>query len=196
MTVKGFSERILLFKRMNGYTAYIRKGVTYSMYKAMATVTNDNKVEAIGLFTYSSYKPLKSFDPIEKRIIGKKKYDKGNPDDLYYVYYISQPLNLDEPLLLTKPVRGMRYASKSETYDIKKEIIKALAKLHNISYEDVFWNWGEYVELYSESIQLDFQDVLFDLEKSGELYEHWKRKSEKVKSDNKPIGDSGQTKLW
>ena len=165
------------------------------MYKAMATVTKDNKVESIGLFTYETYKPLKHFDSIEKKILGKKKYDKGNPDDFYYIYYINQPLNLDEPLPLSKPVRGMRYASDSETYDIKKEIIKALARLHNVSYEDVFWNWGEYAELYSESMQLDFQDVLFDLEKTGELYEHWKNKPKKINSNYKPIGNSGQTKL-
>ena len=188
------SEKILLFKPMNGYLAYIRKGATYSNFKALATVSKDNKVENIGAFIYTGFKPLKTFSPFEKRILSEKKYNKANPEDFYYIYYINQPLPLNTPLLLEKPVRGIRYATNEETYDIKKEIIKALARLHNVSYEDVFWNWGEYSELYSESIQLDFQDVLFDLEKSGELY-NFKKSKKNIVSNYKPIGISGQTKL-
>ena len=194
MPVRGMQERILLFKPMNGYLAHIRKGATYNNFKALATVSKDNKVENIGLFIYTYYKPLKNFDPVEKSILGEKKYSKGNPEDYYYVYYISQPLRLDTPLLLEKPVRGIRYTSEDETYGIKKEIIKALARLHNISYEDVFWNWGEYSKLYSESMQLDFQDVLFDLEKSGELY-NFDKINKKDGYVYKPIGNSGQTRL-
>ena len=194
MPVKGMLERILLFKPMNGYLAYIRKGATYSNFKALATVSKDNKVENIGLFIYTYFKPLKNFDPVERKILGEKKYSKGNPEDFYYVYYISQPLKLNTPLILENPVRGIRYATDEETYNIKKEIIKSLARLHNVSYEDVFWNWGEYSHLYSESMQLDFQDVLFDLEKSGELYSFKKSKKEII-SNYKPIGTSGQTRL-
>ena len=187
-------ENILLFKPMNGYLAYIRKGVTYSRFKAIASVSKDNKVDSIGLYTYTNFKPLKKFDSIEKKILGEKKYNKGNPEDLYFVYYIYQPLYLINPLPLDKPVRGIRYSTDEETYAIKKEIIKALAKLHNVNYLDVFWNWGEYPELYSESIQLDFQDVLFDLEKSGELYDYQKIESDKEKSECKPV-ITGQTRL-
>lgn len=186
--MKGFGEKILLFKPMNGYYAYIRKfSNNYVFYKALATVTNDNKVSAIGLFASNRYAQLKNFDSIEREIIGKKKYDKGNPDDYYFIYYINQPLNLNEPLSLDKPVRGMRYATYEETYNIKKEIIKALARLHNVNYEDVFWNWGEYSELYSESMQLDFQNVLFDLEKSGELYDYRRNKSKKDSVKTKTV---------
>ena len=194
MSVKGMQEKILLFKPMNGYLAYIRKGATYNNFKALATVSKDNKVENIGLFIYTNFKKLENFDPVEKSILGEKKYSNGNPEDYYYVYYISQPLRLDTPLTLEKPVRGIRYADDSETYDIKKEIIKALARLHNISYEDVFWNWGEYSELYSESMQLDFQDVLFDLEKSGELYQ-FNKSNKKITNSWRPIVNSGQTRL-
>lgn len=179
MPVKGMLERILLFKPMNGYLAYIRKGATYSNFKALATVSKDNKVENIGANIYSGFIKLKNFGSIEKNILGEKKYNKGNPEDFYYIYYINQPLPLSNPLLLEKPVRGIRYATDEETYNIKKEIIKALARYHNISYEDVFWNWGEYSHLYSESMQLDFQDALFDLEKTGELYD-WRNKIKKT----------------
>jgi len=189
------TERILLFKPMNGYYAYIRKGLNYSTFKALATVTKDNKVKTIGAYPHTRYKFLKDFSNFEIKIFGRKRYTKGNPNDLYYIYYIMQPLPLDKPLPLTKPVRGMRYATDEETYSIKKEIIKALARLHNVSYEDVFWNWGEYSQLYSESIQLDFQDVLFDLEKSGELYDHWNNRPKKTNSHYRPVGVSGQTKL-
>lgn len=164
------TERILLFKPMNGYNAYIRKGLNYSNFKALATVTKDNQVKAIGIEISTAYKSLKNFSNLEKEILGNKRYDKGNPDDDYFIYYILQELSLDKPLRLTKPVRGIRFSTDKETYLIKKEIIKALARLHNITYRDVFWNWGEYSDLYSESMQLDFQDVLFELEKTGELY--------------------------
>lgn len=190
MPVKNLqSENILLFKPMNGYHAYIRKGLTYSNFKAIATVSKDNKVQEIGIHISAYFKPLKKFDSYEKQILGEKKYNKGKPDDNYFIYYIHQPLPLDTPLALDKPVRGIRYSTDEETYNIKKEIIKALARLHNVTYQDVFWNWGEYSELYSESMQLDFQNVLFDLEKSGELY----GRRDQV---YRPIGKSGQTKLW
>lgn len=191
----GLSEKILLFKPKNkSYKAYIRKGHNYAIFKAIASVSQKNEVECVGAQIYANFKSLKNFDDVEKKIFSEKNYSKGNPDDYYYIYYIHQPLYLNKPLQLTKPVRGIRYATADETYDIKKEIIKALAKLYNISYEDVFWNWGEYARLYSESIQLDFQDVLFDLEKSGELYEHWK-KSKNKNTVYPLIGDNGQTKL-
>lgn len=43
-------------------------------------------------------------------------------------------------------------------------------------------------------MQLDFQDVLFDLEKSGELYQH-KIIPKKVNQEYKLIGSSGQTRF-
>ena len=43
---------------------------------------------------------------------------------------------------------------------------------------------------------MDFQNVLFDLEKSGELYNYTKKESKKKKNyDYHLIGDSGQTRL-
>ena len=193
--IKGISNRILLFKPMKDLT-YIRKGMNYASFHALGTVSKDNKVMNMALEFGFFLSPFKNLGEYERKVLGKKRCEKANPEDYYSIYAIKTPLKLINPIQLDKPVRGMRFANAEEDYEIRKEILKGLAKHYNISLEDMFWNWGNYPELYKNSWEMDFQNVLFDLEKSGELYNYTKKESKKKKNyDYHLIGDSGQTRM-
>jgi hypothetical protein len=193
--IKNERERIILyksqFKRM-----YLRKqSNSFLNYRALSLCNKQNQVIEFGWHITDVNLSPDNVKEYAEMILGKARANKIKPNDEYRLLDIHTPIKLLKPYNLEKPVRGIRYATSEETYDLKKALIKTIAQKYNITYEDVFWNWANYPELYSLSMIMDFQDVLFDLEKTGELYEYRNDKTKLTSSDYKPIRESRQTKL-
>ena len=164
--------KILLIKPMKD-NIYIRKVKNWAFdeFKALAIVNKQNAVTHIATDAKHGVQQATILDEYLKKVLGKKRVEKLNPDDMLRYWAVKETTPLTPEYKLTKPVRGLRYATNEEELDIEKIIVKSWFKKHNLKYTDVFWNTREYPHLYGSCMEFDFQKALFDLEKTGELYE-------------------------
>lgn len=162
---------ILLIKPTNKNT-YIRKVTNWAFdnFKALCLVNKQNIVTHIATDARHGVQQAQVLDEYLKEILGNKRVQKLKPTDSLRYWVVKESVSLNPEYELNKPVRGIRYATSEEELDIEKIIVKSWFKQYNLTYHDVFWNTQEYPQVYSSATEFDFQNALFDLEKTGELY--------------------------
>ena len=163
---------ILLIKPMKNNT-YIRKvnNWAFDQFKALCIVNKQNIVTHVVTDGKSGVQRATILNDFLKNVLGKKRVEKLKPDDMFRFWIVKKAIHLTPEYELHNPVRGIRYASDEEGLNIEKIIVKSWFKECNLTYHDVFWNTREYPKIYSSCFEYDFQRALFDLQKSGELYE-------------------------
>lgn len=162
---------ILLIKPTKKNT-YIRKVTNWAFdnFKALCLVNKQNIVTHIATDAGHGVQQAQVLDEYLKRILGNKRVEKLKPTDSLRYWVVKEAIPLNPQYELNKPVRGIRYATYEEELNIEKIIVKSWFKQYNLTYHDVFWNTREYPKIYGSSMEFDFQEALFELEKSGELY--------------------------
>ena len=169
--IKNNQLEILLIKPMKKNT-YIRKVTNWAFdsFKALCLVNKQNIVTNVATDARFGVQQAQILDDYLKKILGDKRFQKLNPTDSLRYWVVKESVSLNPEYELNKPVRGIRYATSEEGLDIEKIIVKSWFKQYNLTYHDVFWNTREYPQVYGSAMEFDFQNALFDLEKTGELY--------------------------
>lgn len=170
--LKNVEHKILLIKPTKKNT-YVRRVTNWAFdaFKAICIVNKKNIVIGVAIDAEHGLKQAQYLDNHLKQVLGNKRVEKLKPTDTLRYWVIGKSVPLTPHYSLDKPVRGVRYATSEEELAIEKIIVKSWFKHFNLTYQDVFWNTREYPKIYGSCMEFDFQKALFDLEKTGELYE-------------------------
>jgi hypothetical protein len=179
---------------------YIRKnGATYTTASVYCCVNKNNQVTDIGVINeetnqngYLTYN-LEAINQSYTKFISKSSLKNSKPEDKFIVFITNDLIHLNKPLFLERKVRGCRFADDIEIKEIMRSIVKQYISEYNITHQDMFYNIGDYPELYRLCSIYDFLPTLFDLESEGGLYKnYWEVHME---NNNINIDKTIQTKL-
>ena len=146
-------DKILLYHPQHNMT-YIRKlTMSYGYYTVLATVNEDNRVNYIGLNNTLQILPFSKLSDNDKYLLGKKKCDSLQDNDLLNIYKINKAVQLPRPYKLHKDCKSMRYTTPEETYELKREI---LGNKDNII---LIKGNKYYSEAYTDNSEVNVEDI-------------------------------------
>lgn len=165
---------ILLIKLKKG-RFYIRKNA----YKFLSTnffalVSPYDEVVSYAYWSEDNGVYLVKKDTTNKRLIRlvkKSNIDKMNESDRYNVWCIRDKIRLNNKVVLSKKVNGLRYATPEECESIIDSIVFDLIKEKELSFKDILYNTPKYNELYSFCMENDFEGSLFKLTREAGVLE-------------------------
>ena len=169
MRVFMVKSDVLLFNPKKDYTTIRKLGGSYGFFKYLVVVSKDNNVIAYSRNPQLWVIKAKHLTDEHIQIYGKKNYEKLKDTESLMIFQADNPCKISDIPLVQK-VRGMRFATNEESQLIKEGIVKQEAKNLNITQGDVFYNTPKYQQLYKMCVTSELNGVLFNLEKTGELY--------------------------
>ena len=146
-------DKILLYHPQHNMT-YIRKlTMSYGYYTVLATVNDDNRVNYIGLNNTLQILPFKKLSDEDKFLLGKKKCENLQDNDLLNIYKINKAVQLPRPYKLHKDCKSMRYTTPEETYELKQEILRNKDNLISIKGNKY------YKDTYTDNSNVDIGEI-------------------------------------
>lgn len=146
-------DRILLYHPQKNLT-YIRKlTMSYGYYTVLATVNEDHQVTNIGISNSLQILPFNKLNEEDQRILGKKKCEMLQDNDLLNIYRINKAVRLKKPFKLYKKCNSMRYTTSEETLMLKKELLE--------NKENIIINKNNklYKDTYTDHTNIDLDEI-------------------------------------
>lgn len=160
---------MLLYKPKKDYKTIRKLSKNYLLFHYFCFVDKDNNVTGYSLSPLALFAPAKGLLEEDIQLLGKKRWEKLDENTTLVIYAGVNPVHLEQPVCLEKPVRGMRYATDEEERILKETIVKQEIKRLHVTTSDGFYGNDNYQELYRYCLSNELQDALFTLEQKGEL---------------------------
>lgn len=156
-------DKILLIKTNGGH--YIRKNAShYTLFNWKVLVNKDNEAYAV---CYDNYFGMMGYENLPGDY--QKKVKKHKPEDRWFVFLVDSPQLMEIPYKLSKPVRGLRFATEDEEEKICELIVSGLIMKYGVTKYDFFWDTQKYKQVYAYCVEMDLLGSLIRLEQEGKL---------------------------
>ena len=156
-------NKILLLKT-NGEPVIRKNGATYTLFEWKGLVNKNNEVYAI---CFDNYWGMWDYESLPEEY--QKKIKKHNPSDKWFIFLAEYSSLIETPYKLSKPVRGLRFASMEEERKICELIVETMIRRQGVQKYDAFWGAQKYKTLYSYCVERDLLGSLIKLEQEGKL---------------------------